>query len=93
LRSANIDSSNQEYTITSNDFSALSEYNIRDYLTKLGTLDENATSLTIKNTKDANNLKIYKKLINSYEPGDLIGRINATLNSGEISKLELIKLE
>ncbi len=93
LRSTDIDSNDQEYTITSNDFSALSEYNIRDYLTKLGTLDENATSLTIKNTKDANNLKIYKKLINSYEPGDLIGRINATLNSGEISKLELIKLE
>lgn len=93
LRSAEIDpEKNSELTINSTEFNALSDYDIRDYITKLGSMTDD-NEFYIKNEKGSDKLALYKRMLNSYEPGDLIGRINATLNSGETSKLELMKLE
>lgn len=75
-------------------FNTLSDYDLRDYILHLGTLKTSGTNQSnFKVIIDQENVDIYNTLLNSYDPGDLLGRINATLNNGQVNKLELIKLE
>lgn len=93
LRSNTISTTANNAYLSVDNFNVLSDYNIRDYITKLGTLDKNNDYKSFTFSKDPEDRKMYNRLINSFDPTDLIERINTSINSGSINKLELIKLE
>lgn len=74
--------------LTTGQFKTFQGYELRDYLDQM-----------IEKTDTINGQTQYfisekgQKYIAGFDPGDLVSRINATLNSGEADKIKMIKLE
>ena len=74
--------------LTTGQFKTFQGYTLRDYLDQM-----------VEKTETVNGQTQYyisnkgQKYIAGFDPGDLISRIDATLNSGEADKIKMIKLE
>lgn len=69
-------------------YEAFQGYSIRDYIDKIIERPETNDMGTVYFISDEG-----QQYINAFDPGDLVSRINATINLGEADKIQLIKLE
>ena len=62
-------------------------YNFRDYLDDVVNRTDNATAISYKIDKE------FAKYVYSFDPGELLDRINATICKGEAYKIQLLNIE
>lgn len=75
------------FDLTEAQHRGIQEYNFRDYLDDFTEVRNNGKDVSYKVNDN------FKKFISSFDPGELIDRINTTINKGEAYKIQLLNIE